>query len=347
MSQTSTVITSPTLVLSTRDKNKCSKCDKALKNKDKVIQCGACKEIFHPKCQAISDAKYQLLTAEGEDTLWLCTSCNKTTRGLIEHLGSVEQRVAALEVAIDCKADKEEIKKLQQSKADKSDMKKLDERLSHIEQNSQELDLETEEFSKKLEEKLKEQQAIIQQNAKSKETSIPDAVKELEDRERRRPNLIFHNLKESTESTPEARKLDDATRIKQICKDHLKTDLQIQIDVNGQPLAIRLGKFEENKTRSVKVIAVKGEAQKILNKAKDLNNSTDADVKKIIVKPDLTPMQRKEEAKLVNEKNEKNKEAKEKNEPEDWIIQRWKVVRRKKPKPTQETSEEEFKDAAE
>ena len=79
-----------------------------------------------------------------------------------------------------------------------------------------------------------------------------------------------------------------------------------------------------------------------------------ANIKKIVIKPDLTPMQREEELKLVKEKNEKNKEALTKNEPANWIIQRWKVVRRPTQAPvpkanaTTSTSSltEEFKDAA-
>ncbi len=57
----------------------------------------------------------------------------------------------------------------------------------------------------------------------------------------------------------------------------------------------------------MKVFVAKGEAKKVLSRPKDLNSSIDPDVKKIIVKPDLIPMQREEESKLVKERNENNK----------------------------------------
>ncbi len=89
--------------------------------------------------------------------------------------------------------------------------------------------------------------------------------------------------------------------------------------------------------------------------AKNLAQAQDPEFKKIIVKPDLTKLQRDEEKKLIEEKNKKNEEAKEKNEPEDWIIQRWKVVRRRKPRePTKadaktstESLNEEYTEATE
>ena len=361
---------------STDQRMKCSKCDKVFKSKDKSVTCGTCQHTFHAKCQNVSDKKYETLKDEGDDTLWLCLSCNQVTRGMVQNIVSIQQRVKTLEEDMASKADRTEVQQLGtrlnnfmqgaknrlETKADKDKMEDLSQRVDTIEQkvNNGNVDKDTEELGRLLEAKLKEQQELINQQqavsrneSKQNESSVTDAVKELEDRERRKNNLIFHNLKESTEATPQGKRLDDANKIKQLCKDHLKIDVEIQNDKTGQPLVFRLGKKDDSKSRSVKVIVAKGEAQKVLIRAKDLNSSIDPDVKKIIVKPDLTPMQREEENKLVKEKNEKNKEAKEKNEPEDWIIQRWKVVRRNRPRPIQrveaQTStsslNEEFTDA--
>ncbi len=354
MSETNTVTgQATTLRISTKDgdQKKCGKCSKNIKAKDKYVQCGTCNQVFHAKCQGVSDKKHELLQEEGEDTLWLCIACNKTTRGLIQHVSRLEQRMDALEVKVDKKASKEQVKL-------------LEDRVAAIEEQER-LDPDTEELAKKLEEKLKEQQEIIERNAvkRFEETrkqdrrnseiagsTLTDAVKELEDRERRKNSLVIHNFKESTEVNPDSRKLDDAARIKSLISDHLKLKVEFLEDQNGQPMVLRLGKKSDTKSRSVKITLSPQDAGLVLKNAKNLNSSEDADIKKVIIKPDLTKMQREEEMKLVKEKNEKNKAAKEKNEPEDWIIQRWKVVRRRKPQKadaqTSNTSlNEEFKDA--
>ncbi len=146
MSQTNTITgTSATLRISSKmeeDRKKCGKCGKAFKNKDKIANCGTCSQAFHAKCQDVSDKKYELLKEKGEDTLWLCTTCNRTTRGLIQHVTQLEQKLSALEIKLESKASREE-------------MKKLEQRVEAIEDK---LDPETEEFARKLEEKLKEQQ---------------------------------------------------------------------------------------------------------------------------------------------------------------------------------------------
>ncbi len=216
------------------------------------------------------------------------------------------------------------------------------------------MDKDTEELAKLLEVKLKEQEQIINERHNKTETSLTDAVKEMEDRERRKNNIVVHNIAESTATGAEARKSYDEDLVKQLFKEHLKVDVKIKLDKNQQPMIRRLGKKTEGKSRSLKVTLLPDDVPKVLKNAKNLSFSSDENIKKIVVKPDLTPMQREEELKLVKEKNEKNKEALTKNEPADWIIQRWKVVRRptqrQVPKVNATTSTssltEEFTDAA-
>ncbi len=128
------------------------------------------------------------------------------------------------------------------------------------------------------------------------------------------------------------KKNDDIQLVKELCEKYLKVDVSIKKGQNQQPLVTRLGKRVENKDRCLKITLKPEDAQKILNNAKLLAEADNPMFKRMIIKPDLTKMQRDEEVKLVREKNEKNKEAREKNEPDDWIIQRWKVVRRRKPR---------------
>ncbi len=328
---------------------KCAKCEKNFKGKDKIVQCGTCKQNFHAKCQNVSDRKYDTLKEEGEDTMWMCLSCNQVTRGMVQNITNIQQRVTALEVEVAAKADKTEVqqtnarlnnfmqgaKNMIVAKADKRDMEALNQRMISIEQqvNNGTLDKESEELSKLLEEKLKEQQELINQRSNTPETALTDAVKEMEDRKRRENNIVIHNIEESRAPEAEARKAYDEQLVKRIFKEYLKIDVKPKLDNRQQPMMRRLGKKTDGKSRSLKVTLPDDDVPKVLRNAKNLSSASDATIRKLVIKPDLTPMQRKEELKLVKEKNEKNKEAMTKNEPADWIIQRWKVVRR--PRTTQ------------
>ncbi len=219
--------------------------------------------------------------------------------------------------------------------------------------NNDPIDKETEDLAKILDEKIKEQNELIEQRRNNQtESSLTDAVKEMEDRDRRKNNIVLHNIAESSAAEPNARKSDDVKFVEQLFKEHLKIDVKPKLDKSQQPMIFRLGKKNDGKSRSMKIVLQPDDVAKVLKKAKTLALATDEKIKKIVIKPDLTPMQREEEQKLVKEKNEKNKEALTKNEPADWIIQRWKVVRRPRnqvPKANAATStdslNEEYADA--
>ncbi len=369
-----TQVLSQTLRITSKDNSadqpkKCAKCDKNFKSRDKIVQCGTCKQTFHAKCQNVSDRKYDTLKEEGEDTMWMCISCNQVTRGMVQNITNIEQRVTALEAEVSAKADKSEIqqtntrlnnfmqgaKTMIVAKADKKEMEALNQRVISIEQqvNNGTLDKDSEELSKLLEEKLKEQKELVSQQENNAESAMSEAMKEMEDRKRRSNNIVLHNIDESSSTDAEARRSHDEQLVRKIFREHLKIEVNLKLDNNQKAMVRRLGMKTEGKSRSMKVVLPQPEdVAKVLKNAKALSQSSDKDIKKIVIKPDLTPMQRKEELKLVKEKNEKNKEALAKNEPANWIIQRWKVVRRPSnqvPKATTSTStsslNEEYTDA--
>ncbi len=304
----------------------------------------------HAKCQGVSDKKFELLKEEGDDTLWLCTTCNRTTRGLIQHVAHLEQKLSALEVKMENKASKEEIEKLEK----------------RVEAIEEKLDPETEVFAKKLEEALKEQQEIIQRNTamkvaesmehegKNNTDEVQKAVDEVKEQDRRKCNIILYNVPESESTNNDARREHDVAVIKELMKEELVVEAAIKEDNRGVPRVTRLGKKEQGKIRPLRVVFSSPEDQrKVLGKAKNLANSKIEARKKIIIKPDLTQLQRGAEKKLVEEKKVKNQEAKEKKEEEDWVIYRGRVTRRSQIKSQKKVSvststgslEEEFKDA--
>ncbi len=162
-------------------------------------------------------------------------------------------------------------------------------------------------------------------------------------------------MPESESTDNDTRRNHDVSVVKELMKEELIVEAEIKEDNRGVPMAKRLGKKEQGKTRPLQIVFKEPEDQrKILGKAKNLANSKIEARKKIVIKPDLTQMQREAEKKLVEEKKAKNEEAKKKKEEEDWVIYRGRVTRRsqiKSPrKITVSTStgslEEEFKEAS-
>ncbi len=370
MSTTETVIQSQvenTLRLSTASPaaeadspKKCGKCDKAFKSRDKVVKCSTCRQNFHAKCQHVSETTYEAIKDEEADLDWYCTACQVVTRNMSQNMARLDQRITALETAIDDKVDKDEVEKISKAlkdKADKNVVEQLSKKIESMEKDSNDkLDKDSEELSKLLEQKLKEQQEVIERNKTrtgNENKTFADAVKEMENRERRKNNLIFHNIEESGAVDPDIRRAEDVSFIMKLLREHLKVESEIQTNQEGRAMVRRLGAKNASKSRSLQITFRDIDVPRILKNAKKLANANNEEIRKIVIKPDQTPFQREEEKKLVKEKNDKNQEARSKNETADWIIQRGRVVRRSQTtrKTTASTSttsiNEEFKDAEE
>ncbi len=337
---------------------KCGKCDKAFKSKDKVVKCSTCRQNFHAKCQHVSEKTYEAINDEDIDMDWYCTACKVVTRNMSQNMARLDQRVTALETAMDDKVDKDEVKRINKALDDKADKEAVEQLTRQVETMVQEkTDKDTEELSKLLEEKLKEQREIIEKNKTlqtgSDAKTFAEAVKEMENRDRRKNNLIFHNIKESSAVNPDVRRAEDVSFVMRILRENLKVESEIQTDQEGKAMAKRLGSKKANNSRSLMVTFRPIDVPRILKKAKKLAEADNEEIRKIVIKPDQTPFQREEEKKLVKEKNDRNEESKSKNEMADWIIQRGRVVRRSQTirKVTTSTSttsiNEEFKDAQE
>ncbi len=338
---------------------KCGKCDKAFKSKDKVVKCSTCRQNFHAKCQHVSEKTYEAINDEDIDMDWYCTACKVVTRNMSQNMARLDQRVTALETAMDDKVDKDEVKRINKALDDKADKEAVEQLTRQVEsmvhEKSEKTDKDTEELSKLLEAKLKEQREIIERNKTIQRDSgnktFAEAVKEMEDRERRKNNLIFHNIAESGAVDPDIRRAEDVSFVMKILREYLKVESEIQTDQEGKAMVYRLGVKNATKSRSLKVTFRPIDIPRILVRAKLLAEATNEEVRRIVIKPDQTQFQRDEEKKLVKEKNERNEEAKSKNETADWIIQKGKVVRRSRttPKVTTSTStttiNEEFRDA--
>ncbi len=97
----------------------CGKCDSALKKEDKVVTCFTCKQFFHTNCQDVSDAKYVFLSDQCDNSgvVWFCRTCQRTTRGLFQHLANLEVRIKTVEA--ERQKEKHEVSVLQNLHSDK------------------------------------------------------------------------------------------------------------------------------------------------------------------------------------------------------------------------------------
>ncbi len=300
------------------------------------MKCATCRQNFHVKCQNVSETTYEAIRNEDADLDWYCSACKVVTRNMSQNMARLDQRVTALETAINDKVDKDEVEKIQKAledKADKEVVEQLSRKVESMEQNKHErMDKDTEELSNLLEEKLKEQREIIEKNKTNQtgngEKTFCEAVKEVEDRERRKNNLIFHNIEESGAVDRDVRRAEDVSFVMKILQEYVKVESEIQTDQEGKAMVYRLGSKNTNKSRFLKVTFRPIDVPRILRNAKRLAEASNDEIRKIVIKPDQTQFQRDEEKKLVKEKNARNEQAKSKNITADWIIQRGRVVRR-------------------
>ncbi len=334
------------------DKVECSKCGKLVKSKDKAIQCATCQLIYHAKCQKVSDAKYEALKEDDGDMFWFCLSCRRTTVNLIQTTARIEERVTSLEVAIDQKAEKEDVKELE-DKVKKLE-KSVSEKFARLEDEE---NVKTGQIVRKIEEKIEgkiEQQLDREKTDNNKPSaSVQEAVDEVKEQERRKSNVVLFNVPESSSADLDARRKYDVEVVEELMKEGILKTAEIKSDGRGIKMVTRLGKREENKVRPLKVTFTSPEGQRlILGNARNLMNAKNEMYRKVVVKPDLTQMQREMEKKLVTEKKRRNQEAAQNQETADWVIYRGRLTRRgslRTPKTSVGTSMssllEEFKDA--
>jgi hypothetical protein len=188
--------------------------------------------------------------------------------------------------------------------------KKLDEVQKEVKDNSKAI----EKVDKNVEDIRKELDMI--KNSKSDEAAGYMTAEEYREREARRVNLVMHRVRESAAQTAELRKEADMLECSNIFKAAGVAEQSRDIKV-----CRRLGE-KGNEPRPV-VVVMKREAARtaVLEAARQLKNT---EYKDVSIVPDLTPMQRKEEAGLADEAEKKNRD--ELSEEDRQKNLRWTVV---------------------
>ncbi len=323
----------------------CGKCDKTLKLENKVISCFTCKQLFHSHCQGVSDAKYEFISNQDDNSgiVWFCTACKRTTSGMFQHIANLEIRLSTIET--ERHKEKHEISVLQNLvNALNKKIISLEESVGHIQENEdsngEQLDTikdavtcmlrevpqttSIEARFESIEDSLKQVSSLPSMENRSisiENVSTIEVANELDDRQQRKGNLILHNLPE-TENQGE-----DEVIVSNVLTHVLGKEINIP-NGDGRVRIYRLGRRVPGRTRSIKC-HLKSEdlCEQLLNQSRKLTQSQE--FCQVVLQPDLTFHQRTHLKQLVREKRRRNSLAQENNDEADWIIRDNKLYRKR------------------
>ena len=305
---------------------KCGTCDKLCRESDKTLLCHSCDRHFHIVCQKVSDAKYEVLSADASEEnptmLWFCnSSCNIFARKFICSITDIRQNLDVIKNQVDNVASK---------------VSKVDGRVNSIERGvfrkehaegirriARE-EIETE-MSARPDESDRAQ--LVEQKF---EEAVSAAVQEINQREYRKRSLIIHGVKMSESKSLRNRIDHDANYLQNLFKE----GMGIKEKISPKKVA-RLGK-KSDKDRPMKVnLDSPQQVRDILNAAKNLKDKEE--YQNVSVTTDKTPFERAEWRKLVRLREQRQAMSDQAQDGSKWIIVGMRVVKDR----TQETDSED------
>jgi hypothetical protein len=150
------------------------------------------------------------------------------------------------------------------------------------------------------------------------------SVQEIQERRNRVNNAMVFKLSESTKAAPEDRKADDIIQINEICK-----ILGVQVDVMQ---ATRIGKKVGDRMRPLKlVLQSRQQVDNLVRSSKKLQECAKKEFERVVIKNDMTPMEREEMKTLLRIRDQKREESRSKGEAVNWVIRGGKVIKGKPP----------------
>jgi len=312
--------------LSIRDDcDTCVDCGTAVKSTQQGLKCDGCSFWHHTECEGVSDEVYMFLCKyEDQSTIiWYCKKCAITCKQLMTMMLSVQDTLQQLEDSVYGVASTLNTKMddLSASLSARLDIKDQHEAVA------------IQEVQKNVEAKMDTFADIVKNKAKIDEHFVHDCVEdavmvkalkdqeELEEIRKRRTNVIIHGLVESSESNSDARQQQEDNELQNLLH-------EIKCDDVSITATARLGKRNETadgKPRPIKlIVASEDQKDKILRSAKNLRGKKDKGYDRVFIHQDLTPTQRANRQKLVQEM----KERKTKGEQNLMIVKGKIVVRR-------------------
>lgn len=306
-------------------KSKCGDCSKVVTDKENAIQCEACEEWFHAKCQKMTDEAYQVL-AQCESLHWYCIRCNKSVMKLWKAIIQINARQDKFQLELE-----QLQKEVEEIKTEKQQVTQLKQEVSELKEEIKTVSTKTAETATKvdtaIEGKLMEG---LESRVDGKVKNLKEDVEESLEIEKRKGNLIFHGVKEMirTQSDDDGNE-HDRQMIEEILRVGLKMDPSRHISEVS-----RIGRYDEEKIKDgkirpirVKVATVESKAE-ILKRAKELKNSG---FKNVYIAPDLTRKQQLVDKELREKLKQFRDEANE-DEKRSFRIKSGKIIKNEKGK---------------
>ena len=248
-------------------------CDKVISGKEKSIQCEACLEWYHPKCQDLSVEAFTAISTF--QLLWICIDC----RSRLSEILNMGKRV---EVCIE-KAEKRISKAVAENKK------------------------AAEEVEKKVQGQLKKMEEQVAKQLDSTSEDLKKVVKSKDELTERGNNLIIHGLQESVNNDAVQRMGDDKEKVmeiaKAVCGENVKLKIKGIIRLRGkQPQPDEVGK--------PRLMLVKFESKEDADKLfLERLRLKEAGYANVYINRDLTKDEREKQHKLRVELRQKGRET--------------------------------------
>jgi predicted nuclease with TOPRIM domain len=247
----------------------CLACGKKCTARQSSVFCTLCAIWCHKECAAMSDTVFKSLQLQMKETgmaWWACRSCLSFSQKINAQFKNLSQRMDGMENRI---------------ATNTADITTTRKEVSKLDREVQKLDHKMEELQERVENRVYE---------------------EMREREQRRLNLVIHGVREPSDSIEgNWRRADED---KEMCLRIFKT-VRIRTTKTDIKFCRRVGQKSREPRPMVIGLYSEEERRHILEKAKDLQNTTYSDVN---IVPDLTKKQRLEETKMREEVDNRNKE---------------------------------------
>lgn len=249
-------------------------CDKVIGVKEKSIQCEACLDWFHPKCQDLCAEAFNAIDAY--KLLWICNVCRKRLVGMLDMGRRVEACIERAEKRIS-----QAVLKAKQETA--------------------------EEMGRKVQGQLMKMEEHVTKQIDSTSETLKKTVQNQEQIVERSNNLIIHGLKDDVKKDARQQKEDDREKIVEITKAVCGEGADLRISE-----VIRLRRNSDQNLRNEKpaLLLVKFERKEDANKLFQRRMGLkDAGYPNIYINRDLSKEEREKQYKLREELKKKGRES--------------------------------------
>ena len=148
---------------------------------------------------------------------------------------------------------------------------------------------------------VKQQPQQVSPGTKSR--NMEEMLSEMKDRESRKPNLILHRLDESRSNQKSESVKHDTAMFVSLCKETLKIEVAEEEVVE----VTRLGKKQTGQDQRPRPLRVKLNKESIKPRIfKNVHKIANSQFSRVSITHDLTPMQKEQEKKMIEEVTKKN-----------------------------------------